>query len=57
MAEWLDAACAQAAVDGVAPAALGKRDMQAEEAMGVASLDKAFLGHSKATKAVGSIND
>jgi len=43
--------------DTVAPAAMGKRDMQAEQAMGVASLDKSFLGHSKATKAVGSIND
>ena len=36
--------------DTVAPAALGKRGMQAEEAMGVASLDKAFLGHGSAPK-------
>jgi len=31
--------------DTVAPAAMGKRDMQAKEAMGVADLDPAFLGH------------
>ena len=44
--------------DTVAPAAMGKRDMQAEEAMGVASLDKAFLGHGAGVKnAKFSIND
>ena len=44
--------------DTVAPAALGKRDMQAKEAMGVESLDKAFLGHGNAVKnARASIND
>ena len=37
--------------DTVAPAAMGKRDMQAKEAMGVESLDKAFLGHSSVAKA------
>ena len=31
----------------VAPAAMGKRGMQAKEAMGVADLDPAFLGHNK----------
>ena len=36
--------------DTVAPAALGKRDMQAKEAMGVESLDKEFLGHKNAPK-------
>jgi hypothetical protein len=44
--------------DTVAPAALGKRDMQAKEAMGVESLDKAFLGHGNSVKnARASIND
>ena len=38
------------ALDTVAPAALGKRGMQAQEAMGVADLDKAFLGHGSAPK-------
>jgi len=33
--------------DTVAPAAMGKRDMQAREAMGVADLDPEFLGHKK----------
>ena len=33
-----------------APAAMGKRGMQAKEAMGVESLDKAFLGHGNAPK-------
>jgi len=33
--------------DTVAPAAMGKRDMQAKEAMGVADLDPEFLGHKK----------
>ena len=42
-AEFVDAL----ARDTVAPAAMGKRDMQAMEAMGVADLDKAFLGHVK----------
>ena len=36
--------------DTVAPAAMGKRGMQAKEAMGVESLDKAFLGHGNAPK-------
>jgi len=31
--------------DTVAPSAMGKRDMQALEAMGVADLDPKFLGH------------
>ena len=36
--------------DTVAPVAMGKRGMQAKEAMGVESLDKAFLGHGSAPK-------
>jgi Ca2+-binding EF-hand superfamily protein len=45
--------------DTVAPAALGKRDMQSDEAMGVsayAALDQQ-LGHGGVTNAVASIND
>ena len=45
--------------DTVAPAALGKRDMQSTEAMGVsayAAMDEQ-LGHGHAKAAVGSIND
>ena len=37
--------------DTVAPAAMGKRGMQAQDAMGVADLDRAFLGHKVAPKA------
>ena len=37
--------------DTVAPGALGKRGMQAQEAMGVPDLDRAFLGHGAAPKA------
>ena len=36
--------------DTVAPAAMGKRGLQAKEAMGVDSLDKQFLGHTVAPK-------
>lgn len=43
--------------DTVAPAAMGKRGLQSQEAMGVAALDSSFLGHHKAVKSVGSIND
>ena len=38
--------------DTVTMAAMGKRGMQAQEAMGVASLDKEFLGHKSAPKNV-----
>ena len=34
--------------DTVAPAAMGKRDMQAKQAMGVDDLSPEFLGHHKA---------
>ena len=37
--------------DTVAPAAMGKRGMQAQDAMGVADLDREFLGHKAAPKA------
>ena len=43
--------------DTVAPAALGKRGMQAKEAMGVESLDKAFLGHGSAPKSALTMTD
>jgi len=45
-AEFVDAL----ARDTVNPGAMGKRGMQAMEAMGVADLDKAFLGHGSAPK-------
>ena len=37
--------------DTVSLAAMGKRGMQAKEAMGVADLDPSFLGHGHAPKA------
>ena len=43
--------------DTVNSAAMGKRGMQAKEAMGVESLDKAFLGHGSAPKHAMSMND
>ena len=43
--------------DTVASAAMGKRDMQAQEAMGVADLDPEFLGHKKIKNARASINN
>ena len=42
--------------DTVASAAMGKRDMQAQEAMGVADLDPEFLGHKKMKNVRASIN-
>jgi len=36
--------------DTVAPAAMGKRDMQAMQAMGAADVDPAFLGHAGKVK-------
>jgi len=36
--------------DTVAPAAMGKRGLQAQEAMGAADLDRAFLGHAEQIK-------
>ena len=43
--------------DTVAIAAMGKRDMQASEAMGVVDLDPEFLGHKKIKNVRASIND
>ena len=43
--------------DTVACAAMGKRDMQASEAMGVVDLDPEFLGHKKIKNVRASIND
>jgi len=45
--------------DTVAPAAMGKRDMQSKQAMGVDAYElmDQQLGHAKVKKAVGSIND
>ena len=43
--------------DTVTIAAMGKRDMQAMEAMGVADLDKEFLGHKHIKNAKATINN
>ena len=43
--------------DTVTLAAMGKRDMQASEAMGVVDLDPEFLGHKKIKNVRASIND
>ena len=43
--------------DTVTLAAMGKRDMQAKEAMGVVDLDPEFLGHKKIKNVRASIND
>ena len=43
--------------DTVAGAAMGKRDMQAKEAMGVEALDAEFLGHKHAKNIKASLND
>jgi Ca2+-binding EF-hand superfamily protein len=43
--------------DTVANAAMGKRGMQAQEAMGVADLDPEFLGHKKIKNVRASLNN
>ena len=43
--------------DTVTVAAMGKRDMQAKEAMGVEALDAEFLGHKHAKNIKASLND
>jgi len=41
----------------VAGAAMGKRGMNSQEAMGVADVDPEFLGHKKVKNVRASIND
>ena len=43
--------------DTVAGAAMGKRGMNSQEAMGVADVDPEFLGHKKVKNVRASIND
>merc|ERR1711998_185507 len=43
--------------DTVTIAAMGKRDLQANEAMGVVDLDPEFLGHKKIKNVKASLND